>query len=270
MNQDPTRLSEEGFVADEISDVIAVVRQRYAGQLIEVRALNQLLTQSQYELTIHSQSAQEMTCAALFVRSLAHCQAALILLERGMEPSARAMIRCALEGLFNLGACAADSKMALSFVDADQVDRKRSAKYLAQVQDPSARASLDEAELAEILRTIQLRIDEVEAHEIRTREMARRAGLEDMYLTAYAMLSGAVHSTVGDLDHHFQADARGKAMALITAPVIDDLAGSFLLLMETMVGLVRAATKVFNLRVADQCEKHLQRFRELYPDVNGR
>lgn len=125
-----------------------------------------------------------------------------------MAPSARAMIRCALEGLFNLGACAADPKMALSFVDADQVDRRRRAKYLAQVQDATAKARLDKAELQEMLQEIQLKIDEVEARELKTRERAKLAGLEDMYLTAYAMLSGAVHSTVGDLDHHFRTDLK--------------------------------------------------------------
>lgn len=269
MNSHPTRVAEEGFVADEISDVVAVVRQRYAAHLVEVRALNQLLTRSQYEFKVHPQSAQELTCAALFVRSLAHCQATLILLERGMMPSARAMIRCALEGLFNLGACAADSTIALSFVDADQVDRKRRAKYLAQVQDPTARARLDRAELEEMLRQIQLKIDEVELHELRTRDMARRAGLEDIYLTAYAMLSGAVHSTVGDIDQHFQKGPGGQFLELVTAPVVEDLEGPFLILGETMIGLVRAATKVFSLGVANQCEEHLSRLHSLISDAAG-
>lgn len=143
------------------------------------------------------------------------------------------------------------------------------AKHLAQVQDPAARIRLDKADLEEMLQQIQLKIDEVEAHELRTRDMARRAGLEDMYLTAYAMLSGAVHSTVGDLDQHFQTDPDGQGLELVTAPVVEHLEGPFLVLGETMVGLVRAATKVFNLGVANQCEEHLSRLHKLYPDAAG-
>jgi hypothetical protein len=264
MKSNSTTLADEGFLSDEASDVVVVVRERYAAHFVEVRAINRLLTRSQYGLTIHPQSAQEMTCAALFVRSIAHCQAAVLLLERGMVASGRAVIRCALEGLFNLGACANDRNVALSFVDADQVDRKRRAKYLAQVQDPSARTRLEDADLAEILQQIQVKIDEVEARELRTRDMAKIAGLEDLYLTAYAMLSGSVHSTVGDIDQHFRIDADSKRVDLLTWPVVDGIEGPILMLAETMVGLVRMMTKVCVLDVASECEEHRSRLQRLY------
>ena len=247
MNLHLTTLADEGFLADELVGVIDAIRQKYEIHFAEVRGINRLMTASQYTLQVHAQSAQEMTCAALYVRSLAHCQAALLLLERGMAPSARAMIRCALEGLFNLGACASDWRLALSFLDADQVERRRRAKYLAQVQDPSARAQLEEHDLAQLRAQIQENIDAVEAKELRTREMAKAAGLEDLYLTAYAMLSGAVHSSVGDIDEHFSVRSDGQSLELLTEPVVAGLEGSILVLSETMIGLVRAATKVFSL-----------------------
>ncbi len=269
MNSRPTKLTEEGFVADEIEDVVGVVRHRYERHLAEVLALNKLLTRSQYELTIQPESPRELTCAALFVRAVGHCQAVLILLERGMAPSARAMLRCALEGLFNLAACASDSKVALSFIDADPVDRKRRAKYLGQVQDPAARSRLENDELEAIFQQLQIKIDEVDAHALKARDMARRAGLEDMYLTAYAMLSGAVHSSAGDVDGHYRTDKSGRVLELITAPAVDDLGCLYLVLGETMVGLIRAMTKVFALSAAEQCEEHVSNLHKLHPDVAG-
>ncbi len=264
MKPDVSTLADEGFISDEAVHVVAAVRARYPVHLAQLRAINKLVTGALYSLHVHRESAQEMTSAALLIRSVAHCQAAVILLERGMAPSARAMIRCALEGLFNLGACAADWKIALSFVDADQVDRKRTAKYLGQVQDPSARARLEEADLAHMSQQIQAKIDEVEAKELRTRDMARAAGLEDMYLTAYAMLSGSVHSNVGDLDEHFRTDAEGRVTDLLTDPVVEGLEGSILILAETIVGLVRASTKVFSLDIGESCEQHLAALQKLY------
>jgi hypothetical protein len=253
----PTTLPDEGFLSDEVAGVIAAIRQKYAPHLREVRAINALLTRCQYVLEVHPQSAREMTSAALYVRSLAHCQAAFLLLERGMAASARAMTRCALEGLFNLGACATDWKVALSFIDADQVDRRRRANYLSQVQDPAARAHLSEAELAHVLLEIQAKIDETEAHGLQTRQMAKTAGLEDLYLTAYAMLSGSIHSSAGDLDQHFRVDPADQKLELITEPVLEGLEGPILILSETMVGLVRMATKVCSLSVQHECEEHL-------------
>lgn len=263
MSYEQTSLAEEGFLAGEVTAVVATIRARYSSHFQQLWALNRLLTSAQYDLRAHPESAQELTCAVLFVRSLAHCQAVLILIERGMLGPGRAVARCALEGLFNLGACAADAKLALSFVDADQLDRRRRAKYLGQVQDPQAKAALDKVELDEILGAVQAKIDEVEAKELKTRSMGKAAGLEDMYLTAYAMLSGAVHSTVGDLDQHFRFDPNGR-MEMLTEPATEGLEGVLLILGETMVSMVRAVSKVFKLDIADRCEQWLPEFQKLY------
>jgi Family of unknown function (DUF5677) len=264
MTREPTSLAEEGFLAGEVTAVVAAIRAKYPAHFRQLWTLNRLLTGAQYGLRAHPESAQELTCAVLFVRSLAHCQAVVILIERGMLGPGRAVARCALEGLFNLGACAADAKLALSFIDADQLDRKRRAKYVGQVQDPQARAQLDQAELEGILSGVQARIDEVNAKELKTRNMSKAAGLEDLYLTAYAMLSGAVHSTVGELDQHFQLDRNGR-MEMLTEPATEHLDGVLLIVAETMVGMVRAVSKVFDLGIADRCEEWLVEFQKLYP-----
>ena len=235
-----TRLAEEGFLADETAAVVAAMRGRYTPWLAEVRAVNALLVRPQYEMAIHPESAQEVTCAALYVRTLAHAQAAVLLLERGMAASARAMLRCALDGLFSLGACSRDAKTALSFLDTDQVDRKRRARHLAEVQDPAARAALDKQEIQAILAEAQRNIDDLGAPHLPVRELAQSAGLEDLYLTVYAFLSGAVHSSVADLDQHLQVDAEGRVSALVNEPFLERLDGLLLIAGEVMVSMMRA------------------------------
>jgi hypothetical protein len=258
-----TTLPTEGFLAGEVEAVVATMRARYGSWLAEIRGLNRLLVQAQYELRVHPESAQELTCATLYMRSLVHCQAALLLLERGMLASAHAVIRCALEGLFNLGACSRDYRVALSFLDADQVDRRRRARYLGQVQDGAARAILTDAELRAIIAEADQRIEELGARELRARDMAKQAELEDLYLTAYASLSGAVHSSAGDLEQHVQADDAGKVAALVSEPVLDRLEVPLMIIAETMICMVRAMARVFQLSISDACETHLQALHDL-------
>ena len=264
MPTEPTSIAEEGFLAGDVLAVVRAVRSRYPDHFREIYALNRLLTGAQYQLQAHQESAREMTCAVLFVRSLAHCQAAVILLARGMRPSAKAMIRCALEGLFNLGACAADYKHALAFLDADHMARRRQARYLQQVQDATAKETLAQSDINDALHSIEEKIAAVEAREISARDMARRAGLEDLYLTAYAQLSGAVHSNAGDLDSHFILDESGQRLTMLTEPSIEGLEGPLLMLGETMGALARKANLVFPLDVFGQCEEHLAAFQRLY------
>jgi Family of unknown function (DUF5677) len=262
-------LAEEGFLSGEGEVVVTVVRRRYAPWLSEIRPLNRLLTEAQYRFSIRQEHAQEVTCGALYVRTLAHCQAVVLLLERGMGPSAKALMRCAMEGLFNLGACASSYEAALAFLDAHEVDRKKKAKYLSQVKDPASKALLDESELKAILERAEAKIDEVGARQPQVREMAQKAGLEDLYLTGYALLCGAVHSTVADLDQHYEVDDSDNVRSLITEPLLDELGGPFLFVGETMAGIARAAAPVLGITALEECETRLQNLRQLGDNSAG-
>jgi hypothetical protein len=151
-----TTLAEDGFLSTETEAVIATVWSKYGTLLSELRALNSILVREQYGFNVHVESAREMTCAILYMRSLVHCQAAVLLIERGMSASGRAMIRCAIEALFCLAACASDPKAALEFLDADDTDRMQKAKYLAQVKDPKARETVSQSDLQTIVAHIKL------------------------------------------------------------------------------------------------------------------
>ena len=131
-----TTLAEEGFLADEASGpLVGHIAAKYAPWMTELRLLNRSLVEVQYELAVHPESARELASAALFVRGLSHVQGGVLLLERGMLAPAKALLRCALESLFILGACSRDPKLALSFFDADEVNRKKWVDRLAQVKE---------------------------------------------------------------------------------------------------------------------------------------
>ena len=144
----------------------------------------------------------------------------VLLLERGIVASGKAMIRCALEGLFNLAACAADPKIALAFIDADHPERKRGSRSLSQVQ------SLPEEKKSE-LRAIQqdedAQVKELKSKRLTTRDMAHIGGLEDLYLTLYWEFSLPVHSSVRDLDKHLQTNSDGEIVALLSEPTLEGL-----------------------------------------------
>lgn len=259
----PTTLADEGFLSDETAAVVETVRTKYDLWSSEIRVLNELLVRAQYGITIHIQSAREIVSAALFVRVLVHSQASVLLIERGMASSARAMARCALEALFSLGACVREPARALTFMDADECDKVRKVKYLTAVKDPQSREAVAKYDLKKILADAQRRITELGANEIKVREIAVAAGLEDMYLTAYAFLSGAVHSSARDIDQHFQVDNAGNLHALINEPVLEGLDNLYLMLGEILVVCGRFLGEVFGFKTAE-CEASIARLHTLW------
>ena len=249
----PSSLDEQGFLAGEIDAVVVDIRRKYSAWFAELRPLNQLLVQAQYKISPHQESAQEMFCAILYIRSLHHCQAAVLLLERGMVASAKVMIRCALEGLFNLAACAADPKIALAFMDADHHERKRGSRSVSQVQ------SLPEEKKAE-LRAIQqdadAQIKELQAKRLTTRDMADTGGLEDLYLTLYWEFSLPVHSSVRDLDKHLQTNSDGEVVALLSEPTLEGLEHPLRVVGVVMSTLILHTAKIFAIEEVDRAEQH--------------
>lgn len=94
--------------------------------------------------------------------------------------------------------------------------------------------------------------------------MATAAGLEDMYLTAYAHLSGAVHSSARDLEQHFEVDEDGHILALTNEPVVKELGILFVMLGEVLIAAIRAVAEICALEVEDACRAHTERLRQLW------
>jgi len=259
-------LAEEGFIADQANAVIAEVRRQYAPALAEVRALNRILARRQFELNVPNRSAQHLACSALFVRALSHAQAAILLLERGMAPSGRAMVRCMLEAVFKLVACSRDYGRAVKFFDEDYVDRKRKATYFGQMKDERARSGMDEDLRKKMLTEAEEKVKELGASETKTRTMAQLANLEDLYLTAYAFLSGAVHSSAGDIEDQYVVGSDGNLAEMRTGPETERLSGLFLMLGEFMGIMDQAIVGLFRLKDDGETARRVAALQKLTTD----
>ena len=99
------------------------------------------------------------------------------------------MLRCAVEALFNLTACSADYKMAVAFMDADLLARKKTGEYLGQVSGETLKAQVAGKDVTERLKKLANEIDSLDAKALKVRQLAQLADLEDWYITTYAYLS---------------------------------------------------------------------------------
>jgi hypothetical protein len=270
MESTVTYLDEEGVLADNLEVFAQNVRDKYARWLAEARAHNRVATTAQFSIQVHRESAQELCCSALYVRVLVYTQTALLLVERGLTAPVRVMLRCAVEALFNLRACARDSKTALTFLDADLVSRKKTGEYLQQVTDASLKRQIAGEHVAEHLKTLADEIEALDAKKLQTRQLARLAGLEDWYLTTYAHLSSSVHSTARDLEEYFEVDVAGDVAGLVNEPSDRGLELLITLAVETQSLALEAVSKVFNLVLDPAGEAHLKTLQALnVPDTSG-
>lgn len=258
-----TYLDEEGILADNLEVFATLVRDKYAPWVAEARAHNRIANQMQYNFEVRPESAQDIFCSALFLRVLEYTQTALLLIERGLRAPARVMLRCAVEALFNLTACSADYKMAVAFMDADLLARKKTGEYLGQVCGETLKAHVAGEDLTERLKKLADEIDALDAKALRVRQLAKLADLEDWYLTTYAYLSSSVHSSVRDLEDYFECDQDGAIKGMINEPLDRGLELLILLAVEIQHLAMQAAAKTFGLTVDPQAQVHLEAIQAL-------
>ncbi len=180
------------------------------------------------EADIRNKDGQGMLAAALFLRVLQHFQAGMLLLSKGMVASGKVAIRAELEAVFALGAVTADEANFRAFVNDDLRERldliKKAQKYDYAILKPLRDAVTDE-QFAQLSREAQ---NAGVANKVTTSLLSRQAGLHDLYVSVYSLLSRSVHSGVGAVDAYLIADSNGDVREIEYAPELDEVGDTLL------------------------------------------
>jgi len=144
---------------------------------------------------------RHLLVVALLVRSLELYRASLLLIEQSMFNPARIMERCLMEAVFTIRAIARDEELYERYVMEDEIQRKKLINKARMSASPTL-SELKGATGDELLEEIKATIEAHEIKGLRTSDLAKAAGLEDSYLSGYAILSGTVHSKVRDMGQY--------------------------------------------------------------------
>jgi hypothetical protein len=236
-----------GFLSEPLDEVREVVRQRYAGWRSVLISLNEACVTAQHEIPVNVDEAQHLLSATYFARTLASTQATVILLECGLLPQAKAVLRSALESLFALAAIEKKPELALPLAQSQEANKKALADKMLQWQSEELRVSLfrliDEPKLREFVST--------DASSFNTYQLAEAAGMKDWYLSMYVLLSFPAHALVSDLVSHIVTDDLGNVTALKNEPEIEGQEMAWAFAIEIQLRAARAVREIFNLKHLD-------------------
>lgn len=205
------RIDENGFLEGRIYNWIAEHRDRYATLFTATRELNRECHRFLDGRAVDVTSELHTTTAVLFARLLELFQGLFIAVEHGMTSVASIVFRAYLEAYFCLMAIHRDPTFQKQYLDQLHVFRKQLVNRIRHSSAPSLaalRGALDENLAGGISETIR----EQNIQRLTTEDVARRAGLHSVYVTAYACLSGAVHTTAWDLESHLDYDDNEQAI----------------------------------------------------------
>lgn len=243
----PVHSFADGFLSEAVREVRSEVHNRYAEHVGLTYSINRRAVALQHDLLIHVDKLEEAIGAALYARTLACTQSAVLLLEHGLPTQARTVLRSALESLFPLAAIAKDATLAPALLASHDADRRTLVDRIRRWKDPALRASIDskvtEAELSAMSAGT--------GKPTNVYELAKAADMEDWYLTLYTLLSFAAHAKVSDLDRHVVLDETGEATEFQNEPDTSDQGTVWAWVGEVQLAAMRSIASLFSLDAND-------------------
>ncbi len=215
------KLDDNGFLGEGVDDWSRAFKNNHRPLLDRCEQLNRDAHSLLYSIKIHKKDPREIIVAGLFMRALEFYQAEILLFEKGMQPSAKGVLRCLLEAVFQLVAVAKGDEALQAYIDSDQIDRLKTTNKARHNNTPNMQL-LREENLDKIKDKIEQTIDEKKIKRIPMEDYARKAGMHDWYVDLYPYLSKAAHSSPRNLEQYLRLDGVGQVEELQYGPTDSD------------------------------------------------
>jgi hypothetical protein len=215
-------IAEQGFLSPAIAHFITKHRQDNKAAFTLADALNRTAQRLmlETEVTVEGDAFSEKNLASLlFVRALSNFQGVVLMAERGAVVEARTLARTCLETVFALVAAV---KMDVSFIDRmvanDMGSKVKGANWLLNRTD---RTDFLQAEGEAGLRAFveRLKAEEEPTGSFATEEMARRSGLDGLYIFFRQFSSDAAHPMLEALNRYVDNGQGGVGPEIIWGPM---------------------------------------------------
>ncbi|MDF2176991.1 DUF5677 domain-containing protein [Aliiglaciecola sp. CAU 1673] len=216
---------KNGFLVENPLDVTKTIENKYPEIISIYLEANQLAWSVQYEVRLPKDEVVKLHIGTLFCRILNFTQSCYILATRGMSVQASSQYRCSLDPLFQMVALIND-RTFWSELEKWELKGQRNALngYLnsytgSKSNDGYKRIKAREQDLKRNLLKLFPDNEALRNFQIKTEDVARKAGMLHWYNTMYRIGSADSHSDFKSLESHLVLDSEGGIAHLINEPI---------------------------------------------------
>ncbi len=233
---------EQGFLDDETQVVQQIVRDRYSDWRELLLRLSKVAVANQHAIRVPLDCDPCRYAAVAYARTLSTTQGAVRLLEIGLVPQARTLLRAAMETMFALVALTKTPAFIDRLLEGHKAERRRIAGNVRGWEAPELKA---QAEHLEASGALQSSIDS-KAKKLTTFQVAEAAQLQEWYRGPYMVFSWSVHGAPADLDRHVVLSADKQVESLRNEPEIDKQESTWMAAIEILLMSTEALATLFS------------------------
>ncbi|MEL7894457.1 DUF5677 domain-containing protein [Vreelandella neptunia] len=161
--------------------------------------------------------------SVLFRRLVLGAEAVHILVKNQLYTEARIQRRGQLEALFSLGALYRQPDILCDFINKDSHRRIKLYQNLKKTSKRFRSHHLNDLSDSDIEKEIKVLKGQKGPH-LSLETLSQKAGLHDLFLSDYSMLSEAAHHTAKDLERHIEVDEKGSIVGFLLEDPETDVA----------------------------------------------
>lgn len=259
-----SEFKEAGFLSSAMLEYSEQCRKQYAEWFALCESINKSCIAITSKVAYHSDNRRECLAAALFLRALSIFPGMVILIERGMLNEAKILLRTLMEVLFALRAITQHADVAEEFYQSHLIAKRRA---LCKLRRAGLTVDLEGRDLTE--RALTERINELDGligkkrKDTNTKYLAQKAGLPDFYVTAYTVLSWAVHSNIIDIAGSHMAGQSDCIESIHLSVQTEKVEQWFMAACECMVIAMQSVNDLFKAGVDNEIADYERRYKSL-------
>lgn len=262
-------IDKNGFLGESINAWSLSFRKAHGSLLEQCEQLNRDVHSLLYSVKVHNKDPREIIVALLLTRATELYQSSILLLTKGMQTSAKVVIRGLLESVFSLRAVARHDEILKAYIECDETERLKMINKAKNNNSPNLEL-LKEAATNEFIASVRKTIDDKGIGRLSTEEFSKKAGMHDWYLTVYPMLSKTAHSTVRDLEDQLKINANKEIKGLKYGPVDSEARNLLANASHCLVLGLTATAIVFEYDLQKLClEKHINFIKSVIDELNA-
>jgi len=229
--------------------------------------LDQLCQTIVFGLKLDADNNQQVLIASLYLKILSTFQAVLMLVEKEMLNESKTLLRSMIEAMFALVAISKDPDLAARFIEDDHTQRlKLSISYddlpvkLKKSLKPRLTKIINSS-LSGLNKPPRSKMHDITPLTVET--LAKKAGLQEVYYSIYALLSGCNYLRVYELEQYWDGHTENKTLLGLIHPDEKKVDAILFTAIKTVFLSLNGVIQTFNIKVPKEHVTLIKQFRKL-------
>lgn len=253
-----------GFLGQEAKNIADKIRRDYKGYFLLANQVNEFANGIVSTVRVNPDDLHESLIYSLLARIIHSYNSTIILAQYGLEADCNTVLRSLLDTLFIFQAVYKDEGLAIQYILSEKAKQLKTANVILNDADISKFFNKKQIDnIKKEKESLEQEINEKGITVFSSEEWSRKAGLHNVYQTAYRVFSKDVHPGTFSLERYLNLDENKKLKSIKLGPSVNELKRNLCAATGIMVAVVEIICELNKINKQKEIAKFQEKIKAL-------